>query len=312
MIRCIACGNSNPNDAKFCIKCGEELIQEAKKIEIKKKVYISEEPIFCSQCNAENPEDAKFCTKCGFSLGKILEPVKQPRKKSFQQKSRKPKKSEELVYCKRCGALIPDDMDICINCGEKTLKNVKISDPATNKNTDAKSSESVSVKKLDDIKDSDNGVGVKVSDMVNIKDPNINASDSGTVKDIEVKTPDPISAKDVKVPISADVKDQSTLTTDPAPVNDSEVKTPDPVYSKKGSEVVYCDECGVRITGDEETCINCGRQLIEEKEILSTVILEEGVVVLQLKLACPNCGVKNLDDSIFCRICGERIADKIN
>lgn len=55
-MKCSKCGNQNPDNVKFCSKCGEALIKSADK----KK--------FCTKCGAENdPEDA-FCLQCGGEL----------------------------------------------------------------------------------------------------------------------------------------------------------------------------------------------------------------------------------------------------
>ena len=69
-IKCPYCGAENPDDAKFCWKCGKPL--KAKKQENIKKEEPSSQPeqhfIKCPYCGADNPEDAKFCWKCGKPL----------------------------------------------------------------------------------------------------------------------------------------------------------------------------------------------------------------------------------------------------
>lgn len=49
---CPSCGADNPEDAKKCIECGEQM------------------PILCEKCNAKNSPDAKFCSECGAGLRK--------------------------------------------------------------------------------------------------------------------------------------------------------------------------------------------------------------------------------------------------
>ena len=53
-MRCPKCGYENPNDANFCIACGE-------KLERKQEDHIK----ICPNCGAKNYEDSVFCTVCG-------------------------------------------------------------------------------------------------------------------------------------------------------------------------------------------------------------------------------------------------------
>ena len=55
-MKCTTCGSNNPENANFCINCGQEL----EKNEIKSRI--------CPECGAENPIDAKFCMECGENL----------------------------------------------------------------------------------------------------------------------------------------------------------------------------------------------------------------------------------------------------
>lgn len=54
-VKCLICGTENPDNAEFCIKCGNGL-GEKENIKI------------CSHCGAENPSDAQFCQKCGKNI----------------------------------------------------------------------------------------------------------------------------------------------------------------------------------------------------------------------------------------------------
>lgn len=51
MIICPKCHHSNPDNAKFCIECGRELLSNR-----------------CPKCNIKVEEDAKFCVECGMNL----------------------------------------------------------------------------------------------------------------------------------------------------------------------------------------------------------------------------------------------------
>lgn len=70
MVHCIACGVSNTEDSKFCIKCGVKLVKEQCDMIIDENERISEEFIACNHCGQENQKDSKFCTKCGEILVK--------------------------------------------------------------------------------------------------------------------------------------------------------------------------------------------------------------------------------------------------
>ncbi len=46
---CPACGHKNPAGAKFCLECGEKILQEVR----------------CPSCGAVIPKESKFCLECG-------------------------------------------------------------------------------------------------------------------------------------------------------------------------------------------------------------------------------------------------------
>ena len=48
---CPNCSTVNPENARFCISCGQPL------------------PRICAVCGAVNPPDARFCNQCGSPLG---------------------------------------------------------------------------------------------------------------------------------------------------------------------------------------------------------------------------------------------------
>jgi class 3 adenylate cyclase len=55
-MRCAKCARDNPDDAKFCVGCGNPIGGR------------------CAKCGAENPADASFCKQCGQRLGGIAAP----------------------------------------------------------------------------------------------------------------------------------------------------------------------------------------------------------------------------------------------
>jgi class 3 adenylate cyclase/tetratricopeptide (TPR) repeat protein len=55
-MRCPKCARDNPDDAKFCVGCGNPFGRR------------------CAKCGAENPADASFCKQCGTRLGGIVAP----------------------------------------------------------------------------------------------------------------------------------------------------------------------------------------------------------------------------------------------
>jgi class 3 adenylate cyclase len=52
-MRCPKCARDNPDDAKFCVGCGNPIGGR------------------CAKCGAENPADASFCKQCGTRLGGV-------------------------------------------------------------------------------------------------------------------------------------------------------------------------------------------------------------------------------------------------
>ena len=59
-MKCSKCRHTNPQDAKFCMKCGTKLKRE------------------CIACGTELPENALFCMKCGKKLDRKDDPTDSP------------------------------------------------------------------------------------------------------------------------------------------------------------------------------------------------------------------------------------------
>src|SRR3990170_1514964 len=49
-VRCLRCGQENPREAQFCMRCGAALSRT------------------CPACGTENPLEARFCLNCGAPL----------------------------------------------------------------------------------------------------------------------------------------------------------------------------------------------------------------------------------------------------
>lgn len=88
-MKCIKCGIENPNQAKFCKKCGASQ-------EIRTR---------CAHCNAENSGDSAFCAECG---EKLL-----PEQKAVKGTQRK---------CQNCGHFNKLDALLCAACGEEVIR----------------------------------------------------------------------------------------------------------------------------------------------------------------------------------------------
>ena len=81
-IKCPYCGAENPDDAKYCWKCGKPLKGKQQETIQKKEQSGKREQHFikCPYCGAENPENARFCWKCG-------KPLRQEKKKEARKSS---------------------------------------------------------------------------------------------------------------------------------------------------------------------------------------------------------------------------------
>jgi len=85
-MKCANCNAELPDEAKFCLKCGEK--QELK----------------CSNCGKALPPDAVFCMECGHNLSKPTDPT--PKELSFEEKLEKiqrylPKDLTEKILSQR-------------------------------------------------------------------------------------------------------------------------------------------------------------------------------------------------------------------
>jgi uncharacterized membrane protein YvbJ len=88
-MRCYHCGLENPEQSKFCRKCGTSL----------------RIPFQCPQCGSENPGGSIFCTECGERLSGVKRPVKGNQRK-----------------CRACGHFNELDALFCVACGEEMIR----------------------------------------------------------------------------------------------------------------------------------------------------------------------------------------------
>ena len=78
--KCPKCGADLPENAKFCLSCGEEIQKSDANM------------IVCPSCGKIVP-NGKFCFECGYKFS--------------------------LNTCPKCGATLPDGAKFCLECGER-------------------------------------------------------------------------------------------------------------------------------------------------------------------------------------------------
>ncbi|GEM_PF-319012 len=86
VVTCPKCRAPNERGAKFCVKCGTELV-------IPEKVEV----IACPKCGVANAPGAKFCSQCGADLA--------------------PPEKPKIITCPKCGAKNEPDARFCTRCG---------------------------------------------------------------------------------------------------------------------------------------------------------------------------------------------------
>lgn len=125
MTICKKCGSENTDNAKFCLECGANLVEQRKESEITK----------CIKCGAELPKKAKFCSECGASQIEVVEEkesiqISEPViEEVYDSTSIQTDSSEQLEsnntendtkkLCSSCGAEVSPDDKFCPGCGMK-------------------------------------------------------------------------------------------------------------------------------------------------------------------------------------------------
>lgn len=64
-VRCPKCGTLNPETAKFCSSCGQNLMPEPQP---QPQQAAAPATVACPKCGTENPAGARFCSNCGNQL----------------------------------------------------------------------------------------------------------------------------------------------------------------------------------------------------------------------------------------------------
>ena len=77
--KCPQCGAELPENAKFCLSCGEPIRRD-------------ESIVVCPSCG-KKVRKGKFCSECGYKFSKSV--------------------------CPKCGAALPEGAKFCFECGEQ-------------------------------------------------------------------------------------------------------------------------------------------------------------------------------------------------
>ncbi len=125
MTICKKCGSENTDNAKFCLECGANLVEQRKESEITK----------CIKCGAELPKKAKFCSECGASQIDVVEEKESVQtsepiiEEVYDSTTIQTDSSEQLEsdntendikkLCSSCGAEVSPDDKFCPGCGMK-------------------------------------------------------------------------------------------------------------------------------------------------------------------------------------------------
>lgn len=168
---CKYCGKGQPDNAKFCSKCGKmialkennNVVQEPQQEQSPKvfKEEIQESKNFCKHCGNEVLETARFCPKCGKEISKneavekencaaettikaeplneklnTTEPILSDITAQGDEVLQESASPKETKFCKFCGKEIALTAMFCPKCGKKIAEPAKQSDskqkPKTN------------------------------------------------------------------------------------------------------------------------------------------------------------------------------------
>ena len=152
--KCPECGYQNPENAKFCKKCGEKFVEKSVicpkcheknkpgsrfceecgyDLEKKEEKANDGKGIICPKCHTNNKEGSKFCEECGYDLETTEEPVDEP------EESEEEKEEEEEVEegkCPECGYQNKANAKFCKKCGAKIITEAKEDEAPEEQNDD--------------------------------------------------------------------------------------------------------------------------------------------------------------------------------
>lgn len=90
-MKCPNCGNTLPEDVKFCSACGKEMNDDKK---------------ICPQCHSEELKDALYCSKCGYDFSKQVEEKKEVLSRTKLHQKKKNKKKKIYIIIAVCVSLL--------------------------------------------------------------------------------------------------------------------------------------------------------------------------------------------------------------
>lgn len=96
-MRCLKCGTTNPNSARYCYECGTALTEAWKT-----KFSDSKAFKFCPKCSVSNPKSGRFCFECGTPLDDRVQ--------------------SQSLQCPTCGISVDSSRLFCPNCGQSLIR----------------------------------------------------------------------------------------------------------------------------------------------------------------------------------------------
>ncbi len=111
VIICSGCEAKLSAGAQFCIKCGQQVVQEAEAADEPTDVEPTED-IICSGCEAKLSAGAQFCIKCGQQVVHESEAADVPTNVE----------PTEDIICSGCEAKLSAGAQFCTKCGQQVAQ----------------------------------------------------------------------------------------------------------------------------------------------------------------------------------------------